>query len=285
MILVTGANGHLGRLVIDELRQRVDPATVIAAARRPEALDDLAGQGIAVRRLDYDQPDSVAAALDGATQVLLISGSEIGRRVPQHQAVISAAVAAGVEHLAYTSVLHADTTTVSVAVEHLATEQLLAAAPITTTRLRHGWYIENYTGQVQPALAMGAFIGSAGSGRIAGATRADYAAADAAVLADRSRWGGTYELAGAPFTMADLAATVSAITGREVPYKDVSPEEHRAILAGAGLPEPVVDLLVSGDQSIARGELDDASGTLDRLIGRPPTTLAEVLRSVLAQAR
>lgn len=279
MILVTGATGHLGRLVIDQLRARVEPGTIVAAARRPEALADLAAAGVAVRGLDYDRPDTVASAVADVQQVLLISGSEIGRRVPQHRAVIDAAVAAGVEHLAYTSVLRADTSGVPVAVEHLATEQLLAAAPIATTRLRNGWYIENYTEQLDPALANGAFVGSAGSGRIAAATRADYAAAAVAVLLDPSLRGGTYELAGTAFTMAELAATVSKLAGRELPYMDLPSEQYAGILIGAGLPEPLAQFLAAADEGIARGELDAPSATLERLIGRPPTTLAEALAS------
>lgn len=277
MIVVTGSTGHLGRLVIDELCARVGPSTVVAAARRPDALAPLAARGVGVRELDYDRPDTIAAALDGATQLLLISSSDIGRRVAQHGAVTDAAVAAGVEHLAYTSILRADSSTLIAATEHAATERLLAAAPLTTTRLRHGWYIENYTERLEPVLAGGAFVGAAGAGRIAAATRADYAAADAAVLLDASRRGGTFELAGEAFTMEALAATVSAQLGRELPYVDLPPAELGAILAGAGLPEPLVRFLVDADQGIARGELDAPSATLQQLIGRRPTTLAEAL--------
>lgn len=279
MILVTASTGHLGRLVVDELRTRIEPSSIVAAARRPEALADLAAAGVIVRELDYDRPATIAAALEGVTQVLLISGSEIGRRVPQHQAVIDAAVAAGVDHVAYTSVLRADTSTVPVAPEHLATEHLLAAAPVTTTNLRHGWYIENYTEQLGAPLANGAFVGSAGDGRIAAATRADYAAADVAVLLDPSLQGTTHELAGTAFTMSELAATVSALSGRELPYLDLPVDRFAAILAGAGLPEPLAQFLSAADVSISQGELDHSSDTLERLIGRRPTTLVEALEA------
>lgn len=282
MILVTGTTGHLGRLVVDELRRTVDPATVVATARRPEALADLAAAGVTVRALDYDRPETVAAALAGVRQVLLVSSSELGRRVAQHGAVIDAAVAAGVEHVAYTSLLRADTSPLVAAVEHLATERLLAAAPLITTRLRNGWYIENYTEQLGPALANGAFVGSAGTGRIAAATRADYASAAAAVLLDPARRGGTYELAGEAFTMADLAAAVSRRVGRELPYMDLPPEQLRGILAGAGLPEGLVEFLVDADVRIGQGHLDAPSDTLRALIGRAPTTLEAALEAVPA---
>lgn len=279
MILVTGSNGNLGRLVVAELTARVGAASVVAAARRPEALADLAEAGVTVRALDYDRPDTIAAALDGVAQVLLISGSAVGSRLAQHRAVIDGAVAAGVAHLAYTSVLRADTSTVAPLAEHAATEQLLAAAPITTTRLRHGWYLENYTEQLDPALANGAFVGSAGQGRIAAAARADYAAADAAVLADPAAWGGTYELAGEAFTMADLAAAVSSLVGRDLPYMDLPADQYAGILTGAGVPAPFASFLVEADLGIARGELDAPSATLQRLIGRAPRTLAEALQA------
>lgn len=277
MILVTGTTGHLGRLVVDELVRRTDPSTIVATARRPEALADLRDKGVAVRELDYNRVETIAAAMEGVTQVLLISSSEIGQRVAQHQTVIDAAVASGVEHIAYTSILRADISTLVAAIEHLATEKLLAAAPIVSTRLRNGWYIENYTEQLGPALANGAFVGSAGTGRIAAATRADYAAAAAAVLTDASLRGGTYELAGEAFTMADLAAAVSARAGRELPYMDLPAEQLTAILSGAGLPEPLVHFLVDADLGIAKGELDGSSTTLSTLIDRPPTTLASVV--------
>jgi NAD(P)H dehydrogenase (quinone) len=280
MILVTASTGHLGRLVLDELRTKVDPSTIVAAARRPEARSDLAADGVEVRELDYDRPDTVRTALTDVTQVLLISGSEVGRRVPQHEAVIDAAVAAGVEHLAYTSVLHADTSSLPVVPEHLATERLLAAAPLTTTILRHSWYVENYTERLDPALANGAFVGSAGDGRIAAATRADLASADVAVLVDPSLRGATHELAGPAFTMSELAAAVSELAGRELPYQDVSPEQYGAILTGAGLPEPMVNFLVATDLAIANGDLDASSETLERLIGRRPTTLTTALEAL-----
>jgi NAD(P)H dehydrogenase (quinone) len=218
--------------------------------------------------------------LAGVSQVLLISGSDVGRRVPQHQAVIDAAVAAGVEHLAYTSVLHADTSSVPVVPEHIATEQLLSVAPLTTTILRHSWYVENYTERLDSALANGAFVGSAGDGRIAAATRADFASADVAVLVDPSLRGATHELAGPAFTMSELAAAVSAVAGRELPYQDVPSEQYGAILTSAGLPEPMVDFLVATDLAIANGDLDAPSETLERLIGRRPTTITEALRAL-----
>jgi NAD(P)H dehydrogenase (quinone) len=282
VIVVTAASGNLGRLVVDELVALVGADQVVAAARSVDKLADLAERGVEVRHLDYDEPASIAAALEGAEQVLLISSSEIGRRVAQHGAVIDAAVAAGVEHLAYTSILRADTSTLFAAVEHRATEELLAQAPLTTTRLRHGWYIENYTENLAPVLAHGAVIGSAGDGRIAAATRADLAAADAAALADRAHRGGTFELGGSSFSLAEYAALVSAATGREIPYAELPAADLRGALVGGGVPEPMADFLVDADLGIARGELDVDPSELTSLAGRPLTTIADAVALALA---
>jgi NAD(P)H dehydrogenase (quinone) len=281
MIVITGTSGHLGRLVVEQLTQQVDPAGVIATARSLDAIAALADLGVATRELDYDRPDTIATALDGATQVLLVSSSEIGRRVPQHTAVIEAAVAAGVEHIAYTSILRAGTSPLIAAIEHRATEEVLARAGVTSTRLRHGWYIENYTGNLAPAIEHGAIIGSAGDGRIAAAARADYAAADAAVLADPSLRGGTYELGGHAYTMAEYAAAVSDVTGSAIPYVDLPADDYRGALVGAGLPGPLVDFLVDADLGIARGELDVDPSTLERLVGRPLTSLRDAVAAAL----
>lgn len=285
MIVVTGASGQLGRLVIDQLAARRDPSTIVAAARSVDKIADLADRGIATRWLDYDDAGSIASALDGADQVLLISSSEIGRRVDQHRAVIAGAVAAGVDHLAYTSILRADTSSLVAAIEHRATEELLSAAELTTTALRHGWYIENYTDNLAPALANGALIGSAGDGRIAAASRRDLAAADAAVLLDATLRGGTYELAGPAFTMSDLAAAVSAATDREIAYIDLPAADLEAALSQAGLPGPMVEFLVDADLGIARGELDADPSTLQRLAAPPLVTLDDAIAAALAASQ
>lgn len=282
MIVITGASGHLGRLVVDELAERVDPSTIVATARTPEKIAELADRGIEVRRLDYNDADSIAAALDGADQVLLISGSEIGRRVDQHSAVIDAAVAAGVDHIAYTSILRADTSTLRAAEEHLATERLLADSGLTVSLLRHGWYIENYTENADQSIEHGTVIGAAGDGRIAAATRADLAAADAAVLADPALHGGTYELAGEAFTMAEHAEALAEATGQEISYVDMPAADYRSALVGAGVPEPMADFLADADLGIAKGELDGDPSTLRRLAGRRLTTMREATDAAVA---
>jgi len=173
MIVVTGASGQLGRLVIDRLLHKVPAPEIVAAVRSPEKAADLAAKGVQVRQADYAQPATLEAAFAGAKKILLISSSEVGQRVAQHQAVIDAAKRAGVELLVYTSVLHADTSLLGLAEEHRQTEVALAASGVPGAVLRNGWYHENYTAGIAGDLSHGAHFGSAGDGRISSATRAD----------------------------------------------------------------------------------------------------------------
>jgi NAD(P)H dehydrogenase (quinone) len=283
MIVVTGATGKLGRLVVEGLLQRNVPAQqIVVAVRNPEKAADLTARGVKARRADYGRPETLPAALEGADKVLLVSSSEVGQRLAQHRAVVDAARKAGVRLLAYTSVLRAPTSRLALAAEHKGTEEAIRASGLPFVFLRNGWYIENYTENLGPALAHGALVGSAGQGRVAAAARADYAAAAVAVLTGAGHEGKAYELAGdAPFTMSELAAEVSRAAGRTIVYKDLPPEQYRAVLTGAGIPGPYADLLVDSDLGVARGELDDSTGDLRRLIGRPTTPLATAVAAAV----
>lgn len=279
-IAVTGATGQLGRLVVEALISRgAAPGEIIAAVRDTTRAAGLAARGVQVREADYDRPETLASAFAGVDRLLLVSGNEVGKRVPQHTAVVEAARAAGVRFLAYTSILRADTSTIGLAPEHLATEQVIAGSGLPYALLRNGWYTENYTGQLGTALSTGAFLGSAGDGRIAAATRADYAEAAAAVLL--SGEPGVYELGGEAFTMAGLAAEVTRQSGTPVEYRNLPVAEYRAALVGAGLPEGYAGLLADTDLKIADGELDTDSDDLSRLIGRPATPLADAVATAL----
>ena len=283
-IVVTGATGHLGRLAVEALLRRGVPAEQMrATGRRTETLTDLAERGVDGRRADYTDPESLHAAFAGAEKLLLVSGSEIGQRVPQHRNAIAAAKEAGVRLIAYTSVTRADSSGLGIAEEHRATEQLLAESGIPHVVLRNGWYTENYTGQLETYLANG-IVGSAGEGRISAATRADYAEAAAAVVAEDGHAGAVYELGGEPFTMSELAATVSEVTGTDVTYTDVPVEQFAAILEGAGLPAPVAGMFADIDRSVAAGDLFVESKDLEKLIGRAPTPLADAVAAAAKQA-
>lgn len=285
MIAVTGATGHLGRLVLAGLLEKVPAKELVAIVRTPAKAVELAARGVQLRQGDYGQPAALRSALEGVRTLLLISSSEVGQRASQHQAVIDAAKAAGVQLLAYTSILHGPRSRLALAAEHTATEQALAASAVPFVLLRNGWYLENYTGNLAPALQHG-FVGSAGTGRIAAAARADFAAAAVAALTRPGQAGKVYELAGDhPFTMAELAAEVSKQTGKPLGYADLPPEAYRQVLLGAGLPGPVADLYVDADLNIAKGELDDHTGDLARLIARPTTSLADAVRAGLARVR
>ena len=278
MIAVTGASGNLGSLVLDALLERVPPTRLVAIARSPEKAGRFASRGVLVRRGDYTVPETLASALAGVTRLLLVSGTDLGSRVEQHRAVIDAAKKAKVGLIAYTSVLRADASTLPIADEHRRTEALLRAAGLPYVLLRNGWYIENYTERLAMPLQFGAFLGAARDGRIAAASRADYAAAAAAVLTPEGHEGKVYELAGdRAFTMAELAEAVSHWAGRTLPYKDLPVDEYRRALAGAGVPEMFLDLLVGTDVAIARGDLDGSSRDLHALIGRGAETLQDVL--------
>lgn len=282
MIVITGASGQLGRLVIEALLKKVPAAEIVAAVRNPEKVADLATRGVQVRLADYDQPASLAAAFTGASKLLLISASEVGRRVPQHRAVIDAAKAAGVSLLAYTSILHADTSPLPLAAEHKETENLIRASGLPAVILRNGWYTENYVAAIPAALQYGVVLGSAGRGRIASAARADYADAAAAVLTLENQAGRIYELAGdESYTLGELADEITRKSGKAVAYQDLPESEFKAALLGAGLPDFLATLLAESDVGASKGGLFDDGRQLSALIGRPTTLLPELLKLAL----
>lgn len=280
-ILVTGASGQLGRLVVERLVARVGAARVVALVRSADKGAVFASQGVEVRLGDYDRPEALGTALQGIGRLLLISSNDLAHRQAQHRAVIAAAVAAGVSFIAYTSVLHAPTSPLGLAADHRDTEAALAESGVAHAVLRNGWYTENYLGTIAPALVHGAVLGSSGAGRISAAPRADYAEAAAVVMAEGR--GGAFELAGdGAFTMAEFAETLARLAGKPVVYTDLPQAEYEAALAGAGLPAPFATLVADSSAAAAGDTLYDASGTLSRLIGRPTVPLAETLAAVLA---
>ena len=284
MIVITGASGQLGRLVIDRLlSQGVAPGRIVAAVRTPAKAADLAARGVVVREGDYTRPDTLTKAFAGAERVLLISSNDLGDRVPQHRAVIDAAKAVGARQLVYTSVLHADRSPLGLAGEHRETEALIQASGLTHVLLRNGWYVENYLAALPMALKRGAFLGSAREGRISWAARADYADAAAAVLARPIGGNETFELAGdRGDTLTELAAEVARQSGQSVAYKDLPRADYERVLLDAGLPAPLAELLAESDEKAAEGALQDDGGALARLIGRPTTTLDVAVRAALA---
>ena len=280
---VTGATGPFGRLAVAALLDRGVPAAdVVAVVRTPAKADHLAEQGVTVREGDYDRPDTLPAAFDGVERLLLVSGNAVGQRVRQHSSVVDAAKAAGVQCIAYTSILRADSSTLPLAPEHKATEDVLRQSGTAYTLLRNSWYLENYTDQVGQYVERGEIVGAAGDARVAAAPRSDYAAAAAAALVEDGHDRATYELGGPGFTFPELAAALSDVTGRTIRYRDVPLSDFTAGLIAASLDDGTAQFVTALEAGTAAGELDTDPTDLERLLGRPATTLSDGLRALLA---
>ena len=276
---ITGATGQLGRLVVDYAKKSTSPSNIVALVRDPEKAKDL---GVEVRAFDYNKPEALEAQLKGIDRLLLISGSEIGKRVQQHENVIKAAKAAGIKLLAYTSLLHTDSSPIFLASEHLPTEKILRASGITYAILRNGWYTENYTQSISQNITAGAVFGCAGQGKISAAARKDYAEAAAVVLTGEGHEFKIYELAGdESFTLSDLAAEISKQTGKKIVYNNLSEAELVEVLKNAGLPEQMAGAFASIDTHIANGALYGNSHQLSQLIGRKTTPLSAVVKEAI----
>ena len=281
-LIVTGASGHLGSLVVESLLERgVAPEQIVATGRRLDALAPFAARGVRTAELDYSRPETIDAVLSAGDTVLLVSGSEVGQRAAQHQNVIDAAVRAGAARIVYTSAPHATTSALVLAPEHKATEEAILASGLPYTILRNNWYSENYADTIAQATATGFFIGSVGDGLVASASRKDYADAAAVALTSPDLAGSIFELSGdTAWDYTELAAAISAVADREVEYRDLSPEAQADALRGFGLDEGTVGFVVALDGNIRDGLLSETSGDLSRLIGRPTTPLVDGLRAL-----
>ncbi len=279
-IAVTGATGHLGQIVVAKLKEKLPANEIVALVRSTQKA---VGLGVEAREANYDDPGTLESALSGVDTLLLISSSEVGKRATQHRNVIEAAKASGVKWIIYTSILRAETTAISLATEHLATEENLKDASIPFTILRNGWYTENYAGSIPGAIAGGALIGCVGDGKLSTAARADYAEAAVAVLTSSGHEGRIYELAGdEAWTMTELATEISRHTGKDIPYVNMPEADYAAALAGFGLPEGLAAQIAGWDIAASNGDLFDESHQLSSLIGRPTTPLSEVVSQALS---
>ncbi|NMO57607.1 SDR family oxidoreductase [Actinoplanes sp. TBRC 11911] len=276
-IAITGATGHFGRVVIESLKARGIPASdIIGVGRQVEKLD---GLGVTVRQAAYEDREALEKAFAGADKLLFISGSEVGKRIPQHRNVVDAAKAAGVGLVVYTSAPRADTTDMKLAAEHRATERMLADSGLPHVILRNSWYVEVYN----PAQAVehGGLFGAIGDGLVSGAPRADYAEAAASVLAGSGHEGKVYELGGAPFTLKELAAEISRQSGNTVTYTDMPVDKYVEFLVSVGLPVEVAEIYADADRAASQGALHVPLADLEALLGRPATPLAEAVKASL----
>lgn len=279
---VTGASGQLGRVAISLLATR--NLRVIAGARDPQKVEDLTALGVEARHCDYDQPDTVFQALEGVDRVLLVSSSEVGKRTTQHRAVIDAARARNVSLVAYTSILQAATSPLILASEHKATEEMLAVSGIPHVLLRNAWYSENFQMGVPMALEHGAVYTAAGSGRFSPATRQELAeGAVAALTAPVTEQQTIYELAGSSsFSLPELAATLSLRSGWKVECVNMAEGDYAAMLKSVGVPAVFADILAQSEVMAEQGAHCDEGRALERLIGRAPLALAELVDQWIA---
>jgi NAD(P)H dehydrogenase (quinone) len=281
--IVIGATGQLGTLTVESLLERDIAATdIVAAGRNPDRLAALAERGVRTQRIDLDDPTSLDGLFSPDDTVLLISGNEIGRRVPQHGHAIDAAKSAGVKRIVYTSAPNADTSALVLAPEHKATEELIAASGLPATILRNGWYTENYLQAVEQARQTGTLLTSVGHGRVASASRRDFAEAAAVALIDDTTTGKTYELSGdESWDQQELADAISKTIGRDVNLANVTSEEHQRLLVAAGLDEGTAAFVVALDANARDGLLGVTNGELSTIIGRPTTPLLDGLRAAV----
>lgn len=282
---ITGSTGHFGRHALAELLGAgVAPGDIVAVARDEKKATAAAASGVQVRVADYDDPDSMDRAFGGVDRLLFVSANDVAARDRQHANVVAAALAAGVGHVFYTSILAADRSPMMLAKQHAATEQLLCASGLAWTFLRNGWYIENYEASLAPAIEHGALLGAGGDGTFAPASRHDYAAAAVAALRADDQAGVVHELGGDErVTLSDLAGIIERVSGHDVSYADMSPDAYAAQLGEIGVPDDFAQVLADSDAGLADGWLDTTSGDLARLLGRPTTPIADVLTPTIAQ--
>ena len=281
-IAITGATGQLGHHVIQALLTKTDAQNIVALVRDLNKAQHLKAQGVELRHFDYDQTETLAPALEGIDKLLLISANEIGRRTPQHQAVIQAAQQSNVPYIAYTSLLNADASTLGLSQEHRETEALIKNSGLTYTFLRNNWYTENYLAGLSHAIESGTLYGAANDGKISSASRIDYAEAAATVLVSDTHENRIYELAGSTaFTLQDFANTISEVSGQAVQYKNLTSEQYHQALVQAGLPTGLVDVIVDADVKTQTGAMFSDSKDLEQLIGRKTTSIQEEITNTL----
>ncbi|MBJ9678352.1 SDR family oxidoreductase [Burkholderia gladioli] len=286
-IFVTGASGHLGRLVLQHLLARgVTPARLIAGTRSPEKLADLAAAGIAVRKADFEDRQGLTEAFDGVGTVLVISTDaleETGARLKQHRNAVASAAAAGVGRLAYTSQFNPASSLLSFANDHLETERAIQASGLPHVIFRNGWYHENLLMSLPAALKRGQWHSAAQGGRTSYAAREDIAEAIAAVLAGSGTDSRIYTLTGSEaLNREEIAERARRATGQPLTVVNVTDEQFAEGLKAAGVPGAFIPVLVSIEAETRAGNLSIVTDHLASLLARPPKRLADHLDAAKA---
>lgn len=275
-LLLTGASGQLGRLVLDQLLAKgVAPADIIATTRDVSKLADYAAKGIEVRKADFNDPASIADAFKGATRLALISTDTIGQRLQQHRNAIAAAKAAGVQHIIYTSMPnpHPDSK-ITFAAEHRGTEEAIKASGLSYTILRNAWYQENLFLSLPQVLASGHWYTSTGDGKMNYLARADCAAALAAVLASDNTESKVYTLTGGEkLTTADIAALASDVLGKKIEVIQLTDEQLAAGMQQHGVPDFMIPFIIGFEANTRVGDADIQTDDVEKLMGRKPTPI------------
>jgi NAD(P)H dehydrogenase (quinone) len=283
-ILVTGATGKLGSIVVEALLKSVSAENLAVSVRHPEKAESLRALGVEVRHGDFDQPETLDKAFAGVDRLLIVSADgDNEARIRQHLAAVSAAKRANVGFIAYTSLGNASESSLFLAPVHRATEEAIRQTGIPYSLLRNNWYLENEIGSVQAVIGGAPWLTSAGSGKVGWASRRDYAQAAAAVLAGNGHENTVYELSGKPMTQEELASILAGVLGRDVPVQQVDDDTYASIMAGAGVPEPVIPILVAIQSAIREGALEIESGDFEKLLGRPNTPISEDLRQMVSE--
>lgn len=281
-ILVTGATGKLGSKVVDSLLKAIPASELAVSVRNPEKAEGLRARGVEVRQGDFDQPQNLENAFEGIDRLLIISADgDNETRITQHTNAVKAAERAGVKFIAYTSLANATESKNLMAPPHVATEAAIINTGIPYSFLRNNWYLENEIGGIQGALAGAPWVTSAGEGKVGWALQQDYADAAAAVLVGKGHENTVYELSGPLLTQEELASTLGAVLGKEIPVQQVSDEKYAEIMKGLGLPDFVIPIVVGIQESIRNGSLEVESNDFEKVLGRPVTPINEALTQLV----
>lgn len=280
-ILVTGATGNLGSLVVESLLKSVPAENLAVSVRDPKKAEHLKARGVDVRYGDFHHPESLVSAFAGIDRLLIISSGDLQNRAQQQLAAVNAAKEANVSFIAYTSAANAKDSAFVITADHRATEEAILQSGIPYSFLRNNWYLENELSTIQAVLNGAPWVTSAGSGKVGWAGRRDYAEAAANVLAEEGHNNTVYELSGKPLTQEELASILAGVIGREVPVQQVDDKTYGKIMSNAGVPAEVVPFLVAIQSGIREGYLDIESKDFEKLLGRPITTLGDVIRQVI----